>query len=178
MFGCTLTFRQPCGFVPSTTRGASEDPGGIKQGVDDIEDDLFLLDDPPEMSPKLFRSDVQQQARDSPLPPIASLKPSVFHRKEPALHFLASARGDVEVLSEWLLAGGDPDAVDGDGWALLQHASVSRVCIPFVVVSTYDVYIAYIAYIIVFISMNSCGKAFGVARRRLTSKPSQRPASP
>lgn len=59
------------------------------------------------------------------LPSLENLKPRDFRRKDPALHFLAGIQGDTEELEKWLLAGGDPNARDGEGWALLHHASVS-----------------------------------------------------
>lgn len=104
-------------------------------------------DEPPPMSlPKLTRCDetsptsaTAAEARSTSttstggmgmglepaLPTLEHLKPRDFRRKDPALHFLAGIRGDTEELENWLLAGGDPNARDGEGWALLHHASVS-----------------------------------------------------
>lgn len=111
----------------------------------------FDDDEPPPMmsSPKLTRYDecdetslptiaVAGLVRTSPsmgdgmgmeepalLPTLGHLKPRDFRRKDPALHFLASIRGDTEELEAWLVAGGDSNARDGEGWTLLHHASVS-----------------------------------------------------
>lgn len=61
---------------------------------------------------------------DSP-PAVERLKPQPFRRKEPALHFQACVRGDLQELSKWVQAGGDPNSRDEEGWALLHHATVS-----------------------------------------------------
>lgn len=102
-------------------------------------------DEPPPMSsPKLTRCDETSPTSAAPARalsaststgeiglgmepalPTLDLKPRDFRRKDPALHFLAGIRGDTEELEMWLLAGGDPNARDGEGWALLHHASVS-----------------------------------------------------
>lgn len=66
------------------------------------------------------------------LPPSENLKPNVFRRKQPALHFLACVRGDVLELAGWLFGGGDPNERDSEGWALLQHASVSLTRVMFI----------------------------------------------
>ncbi|CAM9494784.1 unnamed protein product [Laminaria digitata] len=102
-------------------------------------------DEPPPMSsPKLTRCDETSPTSAAPARalsaststgeiglgmepalPTLDLKPRDFRRKDPALHFLAGIRGDTEELESWLLAGGDPNARDGEGWALLHHASMN-----------------------------------------------------
>lgn len=105
-------------------------------------DPVMDFDDepPPMISPKLTRCDEtsptsatgasrsaggMRMGMEPALPTLEHLKPRDFRRKDPALHFLAGIRGDKEELENWLLAGGDPNARDGEGWALLHHASVS-----------------------------------------------------
>lgn len=61
---------------------------------------------------------------DSP-PAAERLKPQPFRRKEPALHFQACVRGDLQELSKWVQSGGDPNSRDEEGWAPLHHATVS-----------------------------------------------------
>lgn len=115
MSKCYRGTRRHCEFIRNSTNFSSlaEDEG---------------LDDhslPPSMSPKLMRSSDTEASQQSPLPASTSLKPRLFRIKEPAPHFLASARGDTDVLAPWLVAGGNPDALDDQGWTILQHASVS-----------------------------------------------------
>eukprot|EP00752_Nemacystus_decipiens_P001220 g1220.t1 len=52
------------------------------------------------------------------------LKPQLFRRKDPARHFQACVRGDIHELAQWVKSGGDPNARDDEGWALLHHATM------------------------------------------------------
>ncbi|CAM9809978.1 unnamed protein product [Ascophyllum nodosum] len=80
---------------------------------------------PPSMSPKLLRSSDAEAPHHLSSPVSNTFKASFFRKKGPAPQFVASARGDTEVLSLWLRAGGDPDARDDEDWTILQHASMN-----------------------------------------------------
>lgn len=88
-------------------------------------------EDFPMTSPKLNLETTSRGAcgdmEDTP-PASERLKPQRFRRKDPALHFQACVRGDIHELRKWVKSGGDPNARDGEGWALLHHATVSLVC--------------------------------------------------
>lgn len=121
-FGCTTRCR--------TLGGVTLPPASDLDHLD--------FEPPPFSPPKLRRCDetVATTVQHSPTPQPESPFPDVpclskprlsrhFRTRTPALHFLASARGDVDELTDWLRTGGDPNSRDSDGWALLLHASVS-----------------------------------------------------
>lgn len=111
--------------------------GGVSLPAVPPDLDHLDLGPPPFSPPKLRRcyetvATVQLSPTpqpESPFPEVPRLsKPNVsrpLRRRQPALHFLACARGDVDELTDWLCTGGDPNSRDSDGWALLLHASVS-----------------------------------------------------